>query len=163
MLAQAQEQFIEHFATRGTDLHARIALVGALLANPDLVDLKIAAAGQDRIQHLGQDERIDDVATQLDCLGNHPPMLAQALQPRQFAQPCKAAVRAAFVSDGEGVVHMARMEKPNARGPKPADKAQKALGKKLNRPAKQPPTMPGRKISKNEPLARRVTDEVDDL
>ena len=58
---------------------------------------------------------------------------------------------------------MAEMEKPDASGPSPGEKAQKALGKKLNRPAKPPPTMPGRKAEKNEPLARRVTDEVDDL
>ena len=58
---------------------------------------------------------------------------------------------------------MAEMEKPNARGPSPGDKAQKALGNKLNRPAKPPPTMPGKKAEKNEPLARRTTDEVDDL
>lgn len=58
---------------------------------------------------------------------------------------------------------MPKMEKPNARGPSPGNKAQKALGNKLNRPAKPPPTMPGRKAAKNEPLARRTTDEVDDL
>ena len=58
---------------------------------------------------------------------------------------------------------MAEMEKPDARGPSAGEKAQKALGKKLNRPAKPPPTMPGKKAEKNEPLARRVTDEVDDL
>ena len=58
---------------------------------------------------------------------------------------------------------MANMEKPNSRGPTPGEKAQKALGKKLNRPAKPTPTMPGRKAEKNEPLARRVTDEVNDL
>ncbi len=58
---------------------------------------------------------------------------------------------------------MAEMEKPNARGPRPGEKAQKALGKKLNRPAKPPPTMPGKKAEKNEPLARRVTDEVDEI
>ena len=58
---------------------------------------------------------------------------------------------------------MAKLEKPNARGPTPSGKARKVLGNKLNRPAKSPPTMPGRKAKKNEPLARRVTDEVDDL
>jgi hypothetical protein len=58
---------------------------------------------------------------------------------------------------------MAKMDKPDARGPSAGEKAQKALGPKLNRPAKPPPTMPGRKAKKNEPLARRVTDEVDDL
>lgn len=58
---------------------------------------------------------------------------------------------------------MAELEKPDARGPSAGEKAQKALGRKLNRPAKPPPTMPGRKVIKNEPPARRVTDEVDDL
>ena len=58
---------------------------------------------------------------------------------------------------------MPNNEKPNARGPSPGSKAQKALGQKLNRPAKPPPTMPGRKAEKNEPLARRTTDEVHDL
>lgn len=58
---------------------------------------------------------------------------------------------------------MPKMEKPDASGPTPGAKAQKALGNKLNRPAKPPPTMPGRKAKKNEPLARRVTDEVHDL
>jgi hypothetical protein len=55
------------------------------------------------------------------------------------------------------------MEKPSPGGPSPRRKAQNALGKKLSRPAKVPPTMPGRRIEKNEPLARRVTDEVADL
>jgi hypothetical protein len=58
---------------------------------------------------------------------------------------------------------MAKQEKPSARGPSAGEKAQKALGEKLNRPAKPPPTMPGKKAEQNEPLARRVTDEVDDL
>jgi hypothetical protein len=58
---------------------------------------------------------------------------------------------------------MLKDEKPNARGPSPGEKAQKALGNKLNRPAKPPPTFPGKKAEKNEPLARRATDEVNDL
>ncbi|MFN2507567.1 MAG: hypothetical protein ABR589_02205 [Chthoniobacterales bacterium] len=58
---------------------------------------------------------------------------------------------------------MAKLEKPTARGPSPREKAQKALGKKLNRPAKPPPTMPGGKATKAEPPARRTTDEVHDL
>ena len=58
---------------------------------------------------------------------------------------------------------MRKEEKPNARGPSPGEKAQKALGPKLNRPAKPPPTMPGKEVEQNEPLARRVTDEVNDV
>jgi hypothetical protein len=58
---------------------------------------------------------------------------------------------------------MDEMEKPDAHGGSPEEKAQKALGEKLNRPAKPPPTFPGGKVEKGEPLARRVTDEVNDL
>ncbi|MDQ6625484.1 MAG: hypothetical protein M3Y69_04990 [Verrucomicrobiota bacterium] len=54
------------------------------------------------------------------------------------------------------------IEKPDAHG-SPAEKARKSLGDKLNRPVKPPPTLPGKEAAKNEPLARRVTDEVDDL
>lgn len=57
---------------------------------------------------------------------------------------------------------MDETEKPDTQG-RPSEKAQKALGEKLNRPAKPPPTFPGEKVEKGEPLARRVTDEVDDL
>jgi hypothetical protein len=58
---------------------------------------------------------------------------------------------------------MPKIDKPSEGGPSPSDKAQKALGNKLNRPAKPPPTLPGKQAAKNEPLARRTTDEVDDL
>jgi len=57
---------------------------------------------------------------------------------------------------------MDEMEKPDVQG-LPSEKARAALGEKLNRPAKPPPTFPGKEAGKNEPLARRVTDEVDDL
>ncbi|MFL6541098.1 MAG: hypothetical protein ACJ8HU_10055 [Chthoniobacterales bacterium] len=57
---------------------------------------------------------------------------------------------------------MDEMEKPEAHG-SPEEKAQKSLGEQLNRPAKPPPTFPGAKAEKGETLARRVTDEVNDL
>ena len=57
---------------------------------------------------------------------------------------------------------MDEMEKPETQG-SPAEKARKSLGEKLNRPAKPPPTFPGKKVERDEPPARRVTDEVDDL
>jgi len=60
------------------------------------------------------------------------------------------------------VSHVDEMEKPETHG-SPSHKAQKSLGDKLNRPAKPPPTFPGKKVEKEEPLARRVSDEVDDL
>ena len=58
---------------------------------------------------------------------------------------------------------MPKSEKPSAGGQSPSRKAQNALGNELNRPAKPPPPMPGRKIGKNDPPARRTTDEVPDL
>jgi hypothetical protein len=67
---------------------------------------------------------------------------------------------------------MAGLDKPDAHG-SPGEKAQKALGEKLNRPAKPPPTMPGKKAEKRDPsstrlhedkdVARNVSDEVDEL
>ena len=58
---------------------------------------------------------------------------------------------------------MDEMEKSNPHGGSPSEKARKSLGEKLNRPAKPPPTFPGKEIEKEEPLARRVTDEVENL
>ncbi|HKP93604.1 MAG TPA: hypothetical protein VJS88_06880 [Chthoniobacterales bacterium] len=50
-------------------------------------------------------------------------------------------------------------EKPTARGPSPSRKAQIALGNKLNRKAKEPPTVPGKKLPNNPPATRRSTGE----
>ena len=57
---------------------------------------------------------------------------------------------------------MDEMEKTDRHG-SPGEKAREALGEKLNRPPKQPPTFPGRGITKNDPPARRTSEEVDDL
>ena len=60
-------------------------------------------------------------------------------------------------------MEMSPIEKPDTPG-SPGEKAEKALGEKLNRPTKPSPPMPdGRKAAGNEPAARRVTDEVNDL
>jgi hypothetical protein len=48
-------------------------------------------------------------------------------------------------------------EKPTARGPTPSRKAQVALGQKLNRKSKEPPTFPGKTLPKNAPPNRRST------
>ncbi len=58
---------------------------------------------------------------------------------------------------------MSNPEKPEAHGPSPSAKAHDALGEKLNRPPKPPPTFPGGEIEKNEPPARRTNEEVNDL
>jgi hypothetical protein len=48
------------------------------------------------------------------------------------------------------------MKKPNARGPSPARKAQVALGEKLNRKPKPPPTPTGKPAGKNPIPSRRL-------
>jgi len=50
-------------------------------------------------------------------------------------------------------------EKPTARGPSPSRKAHVALGNKLNRKAKEPATVPGKKLPNNPPPARRSTGQ----
>ncbi len=57
---------------------------------------------------------------------------------------------------------MDEMEKPEAHG-SPGQKARASLGEKLNRPSKPPPTLPDKAMEKNDPPARRTTDEVHDL
>ena len=50
-------------------------------------------------------------------------------------------------------------EKPSPGGPTPSGKAQVALGPKLNRKAKEPPTYPGKTLPKNAPPTRRSTGQ----
>lgn len=50
---------------------------------------------------------------------------------------------------------MPKNEKPSAGGPSPSGKAEAALGAKLNRKPKEPPTFPGKKLPDNPPPARR--------
>jgi hypothetical protein len=52
---------------------------------------------------------------------------------------------------------MAEHETPSARGPSPSRKAQVALGPKLNRKPKDPPTFPGKKVPSNPVPKRRTT------
>jgi hypothetical protein len=52
---------------------------------------------------------------------------------------------------------MRSIEKPTARGPTPSRKAHIALGSKLNRRAKEPPTFPGKTLPKKAPPTRRST------
>ena len=50
----------------GADFDHRVARIVAGLADRDLGDAKLAAAGRDRVQHLGQDEAVDDMAGDFD-------------------------------------------------------------------------------------------------
>ena len=61
VLSQAQNQFVERFARFGRHFDSGKALIRALFADLDLADSEISAAGQNLIQHLRQDKRIDDM------------------------------------------------------------------------------------------------------
>jgi hypothetical protein len=47
------------------------ARVVALLADPNLANGEAAAAGQNLVQHLRQEQRINDVPAQFDLFGKH--------------------------------------------------------------------------------------------
>ena len=57
---------------------------------------------------------------------------------------------------------MDEYKRPEAHG-SPSEKAREALGEKINRPSKTPPPFPEKPSESNEPSARAVEDEVDDL
>ena len=61
VLPQAEDQFIELFARLRGDFNSRETLIRPLLPDLYLSDLEAGAARQNLIQHLGQDQRIDDV------------------------------------------------------------------------------------------------------
>ena len=77
VLSQAQDQLVERFACFGRDFDSREALIRPFFADLDLANLKIRAAGQDLIQHLWQNERVNDVSAQLDRFRKHPQNLAE--------------------------------------------------------------------------------------
>ena len=60
------EDGFELFGRVGADLDAREAGVVLPLAELELLDVVPAAARQDRVEHLRQQQRIDDVARHLD-------------------------------------------------------------------------------------------------
>ena len=77
VLPEPQDEIVEFVGAWRGDLNPSKTLIRPLLANPDFADLKGASAGDDFIEHLRQNERIDDVATQLDGLGKHRRNLAK--------------------------------------------------------------------------------------
>jgi len=66
VLPQPQNEFVERFSCLGGDLHSREALIGAFFSDLDLANLEIRAVRQNLIEHLRQNERIDNVTAQLD-------------------------------------------------------------------------------------------------
>src|SRR5437588_4240739 len=71
MLTQPADNFIH--SRRGGPKHidAGVARVVPLATDPDLTNGESAAVGEDFIQHLWQDQRIDDMAAQFDLFGKH--------------------------------------------------------------------------------------------
>jgi hypothetical protein len=70
VLPQPQNEFVERFSCLGGDFHSREALVRAFSSDLDLADLEIRPVRQDLIEHLRQNERIDNMTAQFDCFEN---------------------------------------------------------------------------------------------
>ena len=68
VIVDGVEDVVELLGRGGADLDAGVARIGLALAELDLLDGVGAAARQDLVEHLGQEQRIDDVALQLDFL-----------------------------------------------------------------------------------------------
>ena len=77
VLSQAQNQFVQRLACFGRHLDSREALVGSSFTDLNLTDLKIRAVGQNLIQHLRQNQRVNDMPAQLDRFRKHPQSLAK--------------------------------------------------------------------------------------
>src|SRR5439155_8893393 len=61
VLPQTQNQFVERIGCFGGHFDARKALVRSLFANIDFSNLEVRAVGQNLIQHLWQNERVDNM------------------------------------------------------------------------------------------------------
>src|SRR5205823_2106359 len=57
---------LQHLGGVGPDLDADVGRVVLSLADPELLDLVGGPAGQDGVEHLGQEQRVDDVTAHLD-------------------------------------------------------------------------------------------------
>ena len=68
MIVDRVEDFLQALRGGGADLDAREAGVALPLTDLDLLDRVRAAARQDLVQDLGQEQRVDDVALQFDEL-----------------------------------------------------------------------------------------------
>ena len=68
VVVDAVEHFPQDGGTGSVDLDAGIAGVGLALADADILDLVSRSMRQDLVEHLGQQQGIDDVALQLDLL-----------------------------------------------------------------------------------------------
>jgi hypothetical protein len=87
MLPESQDEFIERFMGWTGNLDPSVTLIGAPLADFDLLDFEISAGAKDLIEDLWQNQRIDDMTAQLNRLRKHPQNLAEgserASQPNQ--------------------------------------------------------------------------------
>ena len=84
LFAQTLDQFVQfRFRGRG-DLDSSKTRVDPLLADFEFNNVKSRSPGHNLIEHFGQSERIDNVTTELDCIGNHRQNLADDSRLRQL-------------------------------------------------------------------------------
>ena len=77
VLAKTQDQPVKRLAGFRGYFNSGKALVRPLLANFDLGNFEIRAVGQNLIQHLRQNQRVNDMPAQLDRFRKHPQSLAK--------------------------------------------------------------------------------------
>ena len=68
MLDQVSEDRRQRLVTVGLDRDPRVARIGAMHADLALADLERPPHQQDAVEDLGKQERVDDVAADLDLL-----------------------------------------------------------------------------------------------
>ena len=71
VLAKAEEELVEGLTGQRRYLDLGEALIRSLFTDLDFRDLEIGSPGQDLIQHLGQNERVDDMTAQFDRFREH--------------------------------------------------------------------------------------------
>jgi hypothetical protein len=133
LLTETQDQLVQRLACFGRHFDSRETLVGSLSADIDLSNLEVRAVGQNLIQHLRQNQRVDDMPAQLDRFRRH----LQNLAVRSGrASNGKIVVTAFAAASAESVRRLTQMplqpneinmEKPSARGPSPSRKAHRVL------------------------------------
>ena len=71
MLPQPANDVIDDLRRRPEDVDAGVAGIVTLFANFDFADGEPPAVGEDFIQHLGQDQGVNNMTAQFNLLGKH--------------------------------------------------------------------------------------------
>src|SRR5437764_12120639 len=92
-------------------------MIDALLADLEFDDVESRAADQDLVEDLRQDERIDDVAAQLDRLGYHPVIVGKRLTARNYRARNAATIGCANVSEPSPPERVSLLDNASCQAP----------------------------------------------